>query len=80
MHRSSFLQDLRVDQKYSHDTVNILRSFDALHHAPRTLGERLRYFLWRELVYVGMALTKILLILIFNFSAVLVFFLLLSLI
>lgn len=80
MRRSSFLHHLRADHKSSCETVNILRSLDALQYAPRTLGQRLRYFLWRELVYVGMALTKILLILIFNFSAVFAFFWMVSLI
>ena len=80
MPRKTFLQHLRADQQSSRDTANILRSLDGLRHGPRTLGQRLRHFLWRELVYVGMAFAKILLILIFNFSAVLVFFWLLSLI
>ena len=80
MPRKTFLQHLRADHKSSRGTVNILRSLDALHRGPLTLGQRLRHFLWRELVYVGMALTKILLILIFNFLAVFAFFWLLSLI
>ena len=80
MHGKTFLQHLRDDHKSSRDTVNILRDLDALHRGPLTLSQRLCHFLWRQLVYVGMALTKILLILVFNYSAVFVFFLLLSLI
>ena len=80
MPRKTFLQHLRADHQSSRDTVNTLRSLDSLQLGPLTLGQRLRHFLWRELVYVGMALTKILLILIFNFSAVFTFFWLLSLI
>ena len=84
--RRTFLQHLKADNESSRDIVDILRSLnqatDALQdarHGPRTMGQNLRRFLWRELGYVSMEIRKLLLILVFNFAAVFMFFWLLSL-